>query len=110
MLIARDLTKSYHSGEHELTVLRDVLFTIQQGEFVAIVGPSGSGKTTLLGLLAGLDTPTRGTVLLDESDLTKLSENDRARLAVACARNPPVRAWSPTMTRPEDDAAWLSRF
>jgi len=53
---------------------------IQQGAFVAIVGPSGSGKTTLLGLLAGLDTPTRGTVVLDESDLTSLSENDRARL------------------------------
>ena len=68
------------SGGQKLAVLRDVSFTIQEGEFVAIVGPSGSGKTTLLGLLAGLDTPTRGTVLLDESDLTRLSENDRARL------------------------------
>src|SRR5206468_12967375 len=63
-----------------LAVLRDVSFEIEQGSFVAIVGPSGSGKTTLLGLLAGLDTPTRGTVLLDEADLGKLSENDRARL------------------------------
>ena len=80
MLIARDVTKEYMSGGQKLAVLRDVSFTIRQGEFVAIVGPSGSGKTTLLGLLAGLDTPTRGTVLLDESDLTKLSENDRARL------------------------------
>lgn len=80
MLIARDVTKEYMSGGQKLAVLRDVSFTIQQGEFVAIVGPSGSGKTTLLGLLAGLDTPTRGTVLLDEADLTKLSENDRARL------------------------------
>lgn len=80
MLIARDVTKEYMSGGQKLAVLRDVSFTIQQGEFVAIVGPSGSGKTTLLGLLAGLDTPTRGTVLLDDSDLTKLSENERARL------------------------------
>ncbi len=80
MLIAREVTKEYMSGGQKLAVLRDVSFTIEQGEFVAIVGPSGSGKTTLLGLLAGLDTPTRGTVLLDESDLTQLSENDRARL------------------------------
>ena len=80
MLIARDVTKEYLSGGQKLAVLRDVSFTIQQGEFVAIVGPSGSGKTTLLGLLAGLDTPTRGTVLLDDSDLTRLSENERARL------------------------------
>ena len=68
------------SGEQKLAVLRDVSFTIAQGAFVAIVGPSGSGKTTLLGLLAGLDTPTRGTVVLDGADLTALSENDRARL------------------------------
>src|SRR5947208_2949260 len=80
MLIAREVTKEYMSGEQRLAVLRDVSFDIEQGSFVAIVGPSGSGKTTLLGLLAGLDTPTRGTVLLDEADLGKLSENDRARL------------------------------
>ncbi|HET7612708.1 MAG TPA: ABC transporter ATP-binding protein [Gemmatimonadaceae bacterium] len=80
MLIAREVTKEYMSGEQKLAVLRDVSFTIQQGAFVAIVGPSGSGKTTLLGLLAGLDTPTRGTVVLDGADLTTLSENDRARL------------------------------
>ena len=80
MLVARDLTKSYRSGEHELTVLRDVNFSIPQGAFVAIVGPSGSGKTTLLGLLAGLDTPTRGAVLLDGNDLNGLDEDARARL------------------------------
>lgn len=80
MLIAREVTKEYMSGEQKLAVLHDVSFTIEQGAFVAIVGPSGSGKTTLLGLLAGLDTPTRGTVVLDGADLTTLSENDRARL------------------------------
>src|SRR5947207_215077 len=80
MLIAREVTKEYMSGEQKIAVLRDVSFTILQGAFVAIVGPSGSGKTTLLGLLAGLDTPTRGTVVLDDADLGNLSENDRARL------------------------------
>jgi putative ABC transport system ATP-binding protein len=80
MLIAREVTKEYMSGEQKIAVLRDVSFSIPQGAFVAIVGPSGSGKTTLLGLLAGLDTPTRGTVVLDDADLGKLNENDRARL------------------------------
>jgi putative ABC transport system ATP-binding protein len=80
MLSASGLTKEYQSGDHRLTVLRDVNFSIDQGEFVAIVGPSGSGKTTLLGLLAGLDTPTRGAVHLDGTDLTALDEDDRARL------------------------------
>jgi putative ABC transport system ATP-binding protein len=61
-------------------VLRDVNFTVSQGEFVAIVGPSGSGKTTLLGLLAGLDTPSTGRVLFDGHDLTTLNEDERARL------------------------------
>lgn len=61
-------------------MLRDVSFSIPQGAFVAIVGPSGSGKTTLLGLLAGLDTPTHGQVLLDGADLTAMNEDDRARL------------------------------
>ncbi len=80
MLIAREVTREYRSGDHQLAVLRNVSFTIQQGGFVAIVGPSGSGKTTLLGLLAGLDTPTRGKVILDGHDLGAMSENERARL------------------------------
>ena len=80
MLIAQSVTKEYQSGERQIAVLRDVSFTIPQGAFVAIVGPSGSGKTTLLGLLAGLDTPSRGTVVLDDADLGKLNENERAKL------------------------------
>ena len=80
MLIARNLTKEFDSGAHHLTVLRDVNFEIAQGEFIAVVGPSGSGKTTLLGLLAGLDTPTRGEVILDGTDITRLTEDARAKL------------------------------
>jgi len=80
MLEARSLTKEYPSGTQRLTVLRDVSFVIPDGARVAIVGPSGSGKTTLLGLLAGLDTPTSGTVLLDGMDLSALDEDARARV------------------------------
>lgn len=80
MLIAKEVTKEYRSGDNQLAVLRDVTFEIPQGSFVAIVGPSGSGKTTLLGLLAGLDTPTSGKIFMDDADLTQLSENGRARL------------------------------
>jgi putative ABC transport system ATP-binding protein len=80
MLIVRKLEKSYRSGGQELAVLRNVNFTIETGETVAIVGHSGSGKTTLLGLLAGLDRPTTGAVLLEGTELGTLSEDERARL------------------------------
>jgi putative ABC transport system ATP-binding protein len=80
MLSAKDLTKEYQSGDSRLAVLKHVSFDIPQGSFVCIVGPSGSGKTTLLGLLAGLDTPTGGTVTLDGTDLTRLTEDERALL------------------------------
>ncbi len=80
MLTASDLTKEYQSGSSRLAVLKSVTFSIPQGAFVAIVGPSGSGKTTLLGLLAGLDTPSRGSVSLDGADITRLSEDERALL------------------------------
>ena len=83
MLIAESLTKEYRSGERRLAVLRNVSFAVQPGEFVAITGPSGSGKTTLLGLLAGLDTPTAGRVILDGADLSSMSEDDRARVRSA---------------------------
>jgi putative ABC transport system ATP-binding protein len=80
MLIVTDLKKTYPSGGRELAALRGVSFTIEAGEFVAVVGPSGSGKTTLLGLLAGLDSPTAGSVRLDGTDLGALGEDARARL------------------------------
>ncbi|MEO7085727.1 MAG: ABC transporter ATP-binding protein [Gemmatimonadaceae bacterium] len=80
MLVAKELSKEYRSGENRLAVLREVSFAIPQGAFVAIVGPSGSGKTTLLGLLAGLDTPSHGQVFLDGADLTAMDEDQRAKL------------------------------
>jgi putative ABC transport system ATP-binding protein len=80
MLIADDLQKSYRSGGRPLAALRNVSFQVEPGETVAIVGPSGSGKTTLLGLLAGLDRPSGGRVLLDGTDMGALSEDDRAKL------------------------------
>jgi len=80
MLIARNLTKTYSSGGRPLTVLKEVSLEVEAGGFLAIVGPSGCGKTTLLGLLAGLDTPSGGAVLLGGQDLAALSEDGRARL------------------------------
>jgi putative ABC transport system ATP-binding protein len=72
----------YRSGGRDLTVLKDISFSLEPGGFVAILGPSGSGKTTLLGLLAGLDQPTSGRIYLDGRDLGALSEDARARLRV----------------------------
>ena len=80
MLQCTSLTKTYRSGDRELTVLNDITFTLEPGGFAAIVGPSGSGKTTLLGLLAGLDRPSAGTVHLDGQELGALDEDARARL------------------------------
>jgi len=77
---AQNLTKQVVSPEGLLTILDDVSFALDAGEACAIVGASGSGKSTLLGLLAGLDVPTRGRVLLDGVDLGALDEDGRARL------------------------------
>ena len=79
MLACRSLHHEYLSGGKRLTVLKDITFELPAGGFLAIIGPSGSGKTTLLGLLAGLDRPTSGTVVLDGVDLGPLDEDARAR-------------------------------
>ena len=78
MIRVESLSKEYLSGGRPLTVLKDITLEIPTGELAAIVGPSGSGKTTLLGLLAGLDRPTRGRVVVDGTDLTALSEDGLA--------------------------------
>ena len=80
VLEAEALTKQVSSPEGSLTIVEDVALQIRAGESVAIVGASGAGKSTLLALLAGLDTPTSGRVILAGSDLTQLDEDGRARL------------------------------
>lgn len=74
------LTKSIQTATHRVDILRGIDFDIEHGEFVAIMGPSGSGKSTLLGLLAGLDTPTSGKIILDGEDITGLDEDRMALL------------------------------
>jgi putative ABC transport system ATP-binding protein len=82
LLHCQSLSRTYRSGGRDLTVLKDISFSLESGGFLAILGPSGSGKTTLLGLLAGLDRPTTGTVHLDGQELGALDEDQRARLRV----------------------------
>jgi putative ABC transport system ATP-binding protein len=80
MLECKKLSRTYRSGDHDLTVLKDITFRLDPGGFLAILGPSGSGKTTLLGLLAGLDRPSGGAVYLDGQELGVLDEDQRARI------------------------------
>ena len=80
ILKVENLSKVYGSGQHELSVLKDVSFEIEQGETFAIVGPSGSGKTTLLGLCAGLDVSDQGRIWLCGEELSVLDEDGRALL------------------------------
>ncbi len=78
MIVAEGLEKSYTSGGRPLPVLRALDLQIEAESFVSIVGPSGSGKTTLLGLMAGLDEPSGGRVLLDGKDIFAMTEDGRA--------------------------------
>jgi len=80
VLRAENLCKQVSSPEGSLTIVDAVSLDILAGESVAVTGPSGAGKSTLLALLAGLDVPTRGRVLLEGQDLTQLDEDGRARL------------------------------
>ena len=76
----RGLTKSIDTGTHRVDILRGIDLEIPRGQFAAIMGPSGSGKSTLLGLLAGLDSPTRGEIQLDGQEITSLNEDRMALL------------------------------
>ena len=77
---AVNLSKQVLSGDKPLTILHEVTFAVEAGDSLAIVGASGSGKSTLLGLLAGLDVPSSGSVLLNSADLFALDEDGRAKL------------------------------
>src|SRR5579862_2795354 len=83
ILSTHALTKKINTGTHTVEILRGVDFEVPQGQFVAIMGASGSGKSTMLGLLAGLDTPSSGTVVIAGVDITGLSED---KLAVVRGR------------------------
>ena len=78
ILAATALTKYIDTGTHRVEILRGIDLEIPAGQFVAIMGASGSGKSTLLGLLAGLDTPTSGTIVIDGVDITGLTEDKLA--------------------------------
>lgn len=80
MIAVQHVFKSVTDSTGTLTILRDIDFSLRQGETVAIVGASGSGKSTLLSIIAGLDTPTRGTVFIDGVDLFARDEDQRAAL------------------------------
>ena len=79
-----DLYKSYQRDSLEIPVLRNINLAINEGDFVAFMGPSGSGKTTLLNLIAGIDKPTSGKILIGDIDVTELNESE---LAVWRSRN-----------------------
>ncbi len=80
ILSARGIGKTVKSGSSDLVILREIDLSVTAGDAVAVVGASGSGKSTLLAILAGLDTPTVGTVEVDEADLFRLDEDARAEL------------------------------
>ena len=79
-IAARQVIKRIETATHTVEILKGIDFEVERGQFVAIMGASGSGKSTLLGLLAGLDTPTSGRILLDGVDITGLAEDDLALL------------------------------
>src|SRR5205807_6451213 len=76
----RQLSKTIENPPSRVEILRDVTFSVPRGQFLAIMGASGSGKSTLLGLMAGLDTVTSGTIVLDGTDITNLRADELARL------------------------------
>lgn len=80
MIKVTSLIKSIATASHRVDILKGIDFEVPKGQFVAIMGPSGSGKSTLLGLLAGLDSPTSGSIVLDGEDITGLSEDRMAQV------------------------------
>ena len=75
----RNIHKEFTKGKEKITIFDNLSLTIKKGDFVAIMGPSGSGKTTLLNMLGGVDRPTRGEILFNGSDITRLGESQLAK-------------------------------
>jgi putative ABC transport system ATP-binding protein len=80
MIELRGVSKTVMSGDRPLTILHPLDLTIRSGQFLAVLGPSGSGKSTLLGLVAGLDAPSSGHIIIDDVDITRLGEDALAKL------------------------------
>lgn len=80
MIRITQLTKSLHGGGHKVDILTGINLTIPDAQFITVTGPSGSGKTTLLSLIAGLDTSTSGSIVIDGQDITGLNEDELARM------------------------------
>ena len=76
----KNVTKSYQDGNNEIEALKETNFKIEEGQFIAIIGPSGSGKSTFLTLAGGLQTPSKGQIIINGKDYTNLSEKKRAKL------------------------------
>ncbi len=80
LIEAKNINKTFQDGSKEITALKDTNFSVEAGEFVAIVGPSGSGKSTLLTILGGLQKPSEGEVKIDEEEFSDVSDKERTQL------------------------------
>src|SRR6187551_1834153 len=80
LIETRDLWKTYVMGDEEIHALRGVSITIERGEYVAIMGPSGSGKSTLMNLVGCLDTPSKGSYLLNDKEVASMNDDELARI------------------------------
>ena len=80
ILEMNNICKDYIQGKMVIPVLKNICFTMEEGEYVAVMGPSGSGKTTLMNLVGCLDQPTSGTLILDGQDISKCTENEMSDL------------------------------
>lgn len=83
ILEIHNICKDYYQGKMVVPVLKDITFSMEEGEYVAIMGPSGSGKTTLMNIIGCLDTATSGTFLLDGQDISKCSDNERSDIRLS---------------------------